>query len=481
MPDCTGRRARCRPPADAAVFLRGGSATTHYLLYLPSNATGDGANFTLLAPPVGERGQGLCPPRGIPHAPAAHVTAPSCRMLRRSAQWAHSPRFHGCPSHGCLSSPGRPHTCQVQDWRFLVRDWHSSGDGSGEGSEEGSADSGGSSFLYAVVSSAAQRNGQLVMTRLGPGAMAGAAAGEAGSVPAPAPAPGLPEGGGPDDGSSGGTGSASSWVVLQAHSREVEIVDLTVSSSHLALLERRNGTLVATAYPLPTDGARRRCRGHHRRLPPLRRCGWRLALRTALRPVSACGGPAGSTHNLAALRAACHFVSCPAASLSKPPLCLLPSPYSRLSQARRCGSCPRASSSPLRRPPTPYGWATRAPLTARCCGCGTAASRSRSAPMTSTCGQARRLGVPRHALALAPGGRACEQAPCSCSAQHMRHHSSSFANTTRRRPPQCCPCDALLRRARRPLPACQPSCLPASHLPPRRQPRAEAAAGGAGV
>ncbi|KAL4457576.1 hypothetical protein ABPG75_012441 [Micractinium tetrahymenae] len=183
-----------RSRSDATIFLRGSSETTHYLLYLPSNATGEGANFTMLAPPVQER-------------------------------------------------------------ELLVRDWHSSG--SGEGTDEGGSSSGGGSFLYAVIYTAEQRNGQLVATRLAPGALAGATASAAGGAPAPAPAPapGPPESGEPGDGGASGAGSSGFWAVLQAHSREVEIVDLTVSSRHLALLERRNGTLVATAYPLPPDGS----------------------------------------------------------------------------------------------------------------------------------------------------------------------------------------------------------------------------------
>jgi hypothetical protein len=42
--------------ADAVVYLRGRSGTTHYLLYLPTDGSsgdgGDTANFTSLAPKV---------------------------------------------------------------------------------------------------------------------------------------------------------------------------------------------------------------------------------------------------------------------------------------------------------------------------------------------------------------------------------------------------------------------------------------------
>lgn len=147
---------------------------------------------------------------------------------------------------------------QVHEQQFLVRDWHSVG-GSGDASSEEEGGS-GSSYLYAVVFTGEHRNGQLVVTQLAPGALAGSTAGPAGaagSVPAPAPAPAGSESSG-DPGNSSSSSSASSsgsWTVLQPHSREVEIVDLTVSSGFLALLERRNGTLVATAYPLPSDGA----------------------------------------------------------------------------------------------------------------------------------------------------------------------------------------------------------------------------------
>lgn len=179
---------------------------------------------------------------------------------------------------------------QVQDRQFLVRDWHSSGGSGGEGAAEGGGDSSGSSHLYAVVSTADQRNGQLVVTQLAPGALAGSAADAAGDSPAPAPAPEGPESSSLGDGgnSSAEAGGSSPWVVLQPHSREVEIVDLAVSSSHLALLERKNGTLVATAYPLPSDGARPlpdgaaplRGKSPCTLLPP--RHGWRRELQSVM-------------------------------------------------------------------------------------------------------------------------------------------------------------------------------------------------------
>jgi hypothetical protein len=136
-------------------------------------------------------------------------------------------------------------------------------------------------LLYAVVYTSQERNGRLVVARLGPSALANvtgeppiqdddaAARGgesgieEAGSAASPAAAPSGDAGG---DGGEGGAGDAGSspgtgWALLQAHSREVEIVDLALSGRHLAVLERRNGTLAATAYTLPADGAPRRAVG----------------------------------------------------------------------------------------------------------------------------------------------------------------------------------------------------------------------------
>lgn len=38
--------------ADSIIFLRGGSETTQYLMYMPASTTDAAANFTMLAPPV---------------------------------------------------------------------------------------------------------------------------------------------------------------------------------------------------------------------------------------------------------------------------------------------------------------------------------------------------------------------------------------------------------------------------------------------
>ena len=185
---------------------------------------------------------------------------------------------------------------QVQDQRIVVGDWvptssSSSGDGnssksssesigcgggsgaeksdSGDGGEKadsgggggnstsessggesrGSGSGGGASvaYLYALIYTAEQRNGQLVVTQLGPNALDAAAdasgsrvgggGGASGSKPAaPAPAPvgdggargsGGAEPGSPEGGGAAGNGTAGPyWALLQAHSWDVELVDL---------------------------------------------------------------------------------------------------------------------------------------------------------------------------------------------------------------------------------------------------------------
>ncbi len=266
--------------AGALVYLQGGSEATQYLQYLPVAANlSAGTNLTRLAP-------------------------------------------------------------VVQDQQYIVRDWplagaersssSSSSSSEGGGSEGSGRDEGGGSaadlassgrYVYAVVYSAEQRNGQLVVAPLGPDALVDAAGGaqgsapaanstateaapapapapaaasnqtDAGAVPAPAPSPAAAptsapaaaaepggnatagssgsassnatasgsesESGGGSGSSSGNATGADRITVLQAHSWEIEIVDITVSSGYLAVLERRNGTLVATAYPLPKDGGLR--------------------------------------------------------------------------------------------------------------------------------------------------------------------------------------------------------------------------------
>lgn len=89
-----GRSPRpCCLPADATIFLRGASATTHYLLYLPSNATGLGVNFTMLAPPVRKEGLAC---RFCAH----HATFLSVRMPAT-----------------CDGSCGPPQSLRVDAWR----------------------------------------------------------------------------------------------------------------------------------------------------------------------------------------------------------------------------------------------------------------------------------------------------------------------------------------------------------------------------
>jgi oligopeptidase B len=238
----------------ALVYLQGGSDATQYLQYLPATASlSAGTNFTQLAP-------------------------------------------------------------LIEQQQYIVRDWPLAGaERSSKSGKNGSSEGGGSDaaaassgrYVYAVVYSAERRNGELVVAPLGPDALAGAAGGAQGSAPdanstageaaaaPPPPAPGaaaanessgnatLAPASAPSPaaapaepgsnatsgsgnatasgGNEGGSGSSnasstSPLVVLQAHSWDVEIVDITVSSGHLAVLERRNGTLVATAYPLPKDG-----------------------------------------------------------------------------------------------------------------------------------------------------------------------------------------------------------------------------------
>lgn len=106
-------------------------------------------------------------------------------------------------------------------------------------------------YLYAVIYTAEQRNGQLVVVELGPDALLNATADSSGVRSAPNPGDGAAEanstsaagdgdgvsdsessGGGEDveQGGSGGGGTEAShsyWALLQAHSREVELVDIT--------------------------------------------------------------------------------------------------------------------------------------------------------------------------------------------------------------------------------------------------------------
>ena len=255
------------------MYLQSGSETTEHLLYLPATANlSAGANFSQLAPVVDEQ------------------------------------QFI------------------VRDWPTAGEERGASGDAGdvdGNGEDSGSG-SGSGRYIYAVVYSAERRNGELVVASLGPNALAGAAGGAQGSAPAaegaggnataapaptpapvrapapaaaPAAAPGssiatggaatnatggsgaaagggnaTSAGSGSDSGSGadtpgGGGGSGGYFALLQAHSRDIELVDISLSSGHLAVLERRNGSLVATAYALPKDGGWRGVVGGGRRVP----------------------------------------------------------------------------------------------------------------------------------------------------------------------------------------------------------------------
>lgn len=113
----------------------------------------------------------------------------------------------------------------------------------------------GDGYIYAIVSTAERRNGELVVARLGPSALPGAAAPGNSSSSRNATSAGAATGGGDGNATSGGGSTTGGYLaLLQPHSSEVELVDLTVSTGHLAVLERRNGSLLATIYPLPKDG-----------------------------------------------------------------------------------------------------------------------------------------------------------------------------------------------------------------------------------
>lgn len=116
------------------------------------------------------------------------------------------------------------------------------------------------SHIYAVVSTPEQRNGALLVTLLQPNALD---TGSLGSLLDSSEQQQQQDEESKIDTEDdyGDTslrnqpeGGIDVVTVLQTHSRDVEIVDITVSASHLAVLERKNGTLVATAYPLPSNG-----------------------------------------------------------------------------------------------------------------------------------------------------------------------------------------------------------------------------------
>jgi hypothetical protein len=144
---------------------------------------------------------------------------------------------------------------QVQEQEVLVRDWHPGGqDGSQDSS---SADS--RSYLFAVIYKAEQRNGQLVVTDLAPNALVDATADATGGRRR-VTGGGSSRGGDSGNSSSGGADSPAGstgagngfWALLQGHSREVEIVDVTGQwSSRMclnssALLQLSKGHLSAS-------------------------------------------------------------------------------------------------------------------------------------------------------------------------------------------------------------------------------------------
>ncbi|PSC72656.1 protease 2 isoform A [Micractinium conductrix] len=255
-----------RSRSEAAIFLRGSSETTHYLQYLPASgaAHGTAANFTVLAPAVQD--QRIVVGDWVPTSSSSSGDGNSSKSSSESI--------------GCGGGSGAEKSDSGDGGEKA-----DSGGGGGNSTSEssggesrGSGSGGGASvaYLYALIYTAEQRNGQLVVTQLGPNALDAAAdasgsrvgggGGASGSKPAaPAPAPvgdggargsGGAEPGSPEGGGAAGNGTAGPyWALLQAHSWDVELVDLEVSSGHLAVLERRNGTLVATAYPLPDDGS----------------------------------------------------------------------------------------------------------------------------------------------------------------------------------------------------------------------------------
>lgn len=233
-PCCAPSRPDVSPPsslscrsitADALIYLQGSSETTQYLLYLSASASlgsAAPANFTVLVPAASERQMIV---RDWP-APASSDEGGSSE---------------GGSSEGSDSGSGEGDT--------------SSEGGTGGAASEGS---GASGFIYAIVYTAERRNGELVVASLRPDTLPGDArnassSSGSGDTDITDPA---------DSGSSSGGGSNSSstsddphWALLQAHDMGVELVDLALSATHLAVLERRNGTLVATAYALPSNGA----------------------------------------------------------------------------------------------------------------------------------------------------------------------------------------------------------------------------------
>ena len=211
-------------PADAVVYLRGRSEVTDYLMFWPEKHQQQRQQHG------GNGGGGS----GGGDAPAATIFT----MLAPAAQ----------------------------DRQYVVRDWHRRGGSSSSSSSSGNSrsrssssssgfgDSGSGVTVYAAVYTAAERNGMLIAVGLAPNALAAPAGSASGGRRTDAPEG---QGGLATGNSSDGTGGGGlpGLMLLQPHSLDVEIVDLTVSQGFLTVLERRNGTLSATAYPFPADGA----------------------------------------------------------------------------------------------------------------------------------------------------------------------------------------------------------------------------------
>ena len=209
-------------PADAVVYLRGSSEVSQYLLYAPTNSSGSGnVSFTMLAPMVGGWVLGWVGGRAGGWVERGVFTAAPlpCTALASGRQ----PRYLCCP------------LLQVQEQEVLVSDWHPS---SQDGSQHSS--SAGRGYLFAVIYTAEQRNGQLVVTELAPNALAGATADATTGGRRSVTGGGSSSGGSSSNSSNQADGPAGSagagrgfWALLQGHSRDVELVDLTGQRSEL--------------------------------------------------------------------------------------------------------------------------------------------------------------------------------------------------------------------------------------------------------
>ncbi len=109
--------------------------------------------------------------------------------------------------------------------------------------------------LYVVVYGPDSRNGQLLVTKLQPSALANINGSMVDNDGENSTGNSAREGIANDKGGSEEQQLKQEVVhVLQPHSMFVEIMQITLSDLYLAVLERRNGTLVATIYPLPNNG-----------------------------------------------------------------------------------------------------------------------------------------------------------------------------------------------------------------------------------